>query len=130
MAGIEQLENPSQFISFDVPELGAEPESRQWFTVVLGAGVFATRAYSKDYALLKTEVYAEQLRQKHKIESNGGFPLVMTMVPSDEAYRTKAWFDGKVEVALNSLQEHRDDVPTPLKSQTYMPHNSDQGRFF
>ena len=133
MSTTEQLGEAVILGGFEVPDLTQEPpvERRTWYTVVLGAGTFATRAYSEDYAIFKAEIRAQELRNgKVPIESNGGFPLVIPMNSNEAAFRIATMYEGKSEAEIVSLKENTGTTLPVDMTQNKAPYNPDQGMLF
>ena len=134
MSVVEELGEKVRLGGFEVPDLTQEPaiEYRTWFTVVLGAGNFAVRASSEDYALFKAEIRAQELRStKRPIETNdGSFPLVSAMNSHEAACRSAAMFDSKPEAELASYIEYPEFPKTPITNSSNRPYDKAQMKIF
>lgn len=129
----EELGNRMRIGGFEVPDLSIEPKQRNWYSVILGAGVFTVRAFSEDYALFKAEIRAGELRASCvALDTNGGLPLVLQATYKEKTYREKVWFDGKIEADLTNFTEQDAvlfEIPnddTSIKS----AYNPDQTKLF
>jgi hypothetical protein len=132
MAVVETFGDTDQLYGFEVQDLGNEPSTKKWYTVVLGAGAFSVRAASENFALLKAEVRAQELRSSRApLETNGGFPLVMAMTETDAGYLDAVWYEGKPEadligvLALGATAEFTD---TPQRF--FSAYDPNQGALF
>ena len=129
----EELGNVVRLGGFEVPDLSHElpVEERVWFTVVLGAGSFAVRAYSEDYAIFKAEIRSQELRRSTiPIEIGAGLPLVIPMVPSEAASHAAAMFNNKSEAELMGLYESPGPVNAIEATIPTPPYNPNQVRLF
>lgn len=87
------------------PDLRREPETKTWWKVIIGMGSFTVRAASEEYAMLKAERRANELRNSVRapIETTHGLPLVLELSKDDQAFYERTWHSNKPDADLTEL---------------------------
>ncbi len=96
---------------------------QKWFSVIIAAGHFVVRAFAQDEAVLKSEVYANDLRLV-KVDIGQGMPLVMDVMDDASRFYDSVWHSGKPDVTLIGFSEDTSYL-LPEKQQHLAAHSGD-----